>query len=523
MPRDPLRRFRGLGAGVVERVGRLVLLLFLGAFVVLSDKSSLDSYTYSWKATAFSLGVASPTTSRLGTGTRQAPPNNGGDTHCSLRNPCSTTARLYHAVRSPVLRAKKKGGGGGSSKKSGTGGTLRGFGGPTAVSSSSGGGSNTPATMDRSPPTRRFADFLDQYRGAEANLRRTALAHFPIATPSAPEDGNDPPPTMRGVVALKDFAKGDDIISIPYELAVDLGRQGDDPTLPALALLRDYCHMMSPHGSSPHAPPPAASNSNRASYFALLPPFGGSECKGSTDFFSDEALGALQAPWVVRETLQRRELVRLRFSEAAAATASQSPPLPSWIDGSPLTEDHLRWAVWLITSRVLTVQGDGGAYHRVLIPYLDMCNHRRSSTHVLTGRAVPGGSLKVVAGSAVKAGEQVYICYGGGVAGNDRFLQDYGFLDTESPEGFGLVTKQLVGTRYARAQGSAAASSFLHSDADRREALQALDATSLEQDEVDLLRLRHCTPPTDPALLAALEFRIGVKKSLRDTSADLLQ
>jgi hypothetical protein len=47
--------------------------------------------------------------------------------------------------------------------------------------------------------------------------------------------------------------------------------------------------------------------------------------------------------------------------------------------------------------------------------------------HLLTGRAVPGGTLKFIAGKAVDIGEQVNIVYGGGVSGNDHFVQDYRF------------------------------------------------------------------------------------------------
>ncbi len=59
-----------------------------------------------------------------------------------------------------------------------------------------------------------------------------------------------------------------------------------------------------------------------------------------------------------------------------------------------------------------------------------MRNHDRDSVHLLTGRTVPGGTLKIIAGKAVDIGEKVNIVYGGGVSGNDRFIQDYGFLDS---------------------------------------------------------------------------------------------
>ena len=230
--------------------------------------------------------------------------------------------------------------------------------------------------------------------GAGDNLKRCALGYFTLSSEFE----------LRGIVALRDIKKGDVIIRIPYEMAVNLGPEGEDPTLPALELLKDYCATL-------------AGDGERTPYFRLLPPFMGDDCLGSTDFFSNQALEKLQSPLIVEETISRRERTKRRFDENAAHLPS------SWIDGTNMTEEQLRWAVWLITSRVLTVQGDPdeGRSYRLLIPFLDMCNHDRASPHVLTGRAIPGGELKVVAGENVAAGDQINICYGGGVAGNDRF------------------------------------------------------------------------------------------------------
>ncbi|KAL3802493.1 hypothetical protein HJC23_012512 [Cyclotella cryptica] len=54
--------------------------------------------------------------------------------------------------------------------------------------------------------------------------------------------------------------------------------------------------------------------------------------------------------------------------------------------------------------------------------------HDRDSPHILPGRAEPGGMLKVIAGADVKAGKAIDISYSGGVEGNNRLIQDYGFL-----------------------------------------------------------------------------------------------
>eukprot|EP00804_Cyclotella_cryptica_P009004 CCRYP_003123-RA/>CCRYP_003123-RA protein AED:0.39 eAED:0.39 QI:0/0/0/1/1/1/2/0/129 len=71
---------------------------------------------------------------------------------------------------------------------------------------------------------------------------------------------------------------------------------------------------------------------------------------------------------------------------------------------------------------------DGTVTHHLFIPLIDMCNQDRDSPHILPGRAEPGGMLKVIAGADVKAGKAIDISYSGGVEGNNRLIQDYGFL-----------------------------------------------------------------------------------------------
>ncbi|KAI2499456.1 hypothetical protein MHU86_15040 [Fragilaria crotonensis] len=307
------------------------------------------------------------------------------------------------------------------------------------------GGMSTPSSgkdvnMDRSKDALAFYDFLEK-NGAGDNLKRAALGYFPLP------DGTQ----LRGVVALRDMKKGDVMIRIPYEIAINLGLEGEDPTMPGLSLLKQYCNAMNgvdePNGVD-HTP-----------YYRMLPEYKGSDCLGSTDFFSDEALEALQAPMVVTETLKRRERTKKGFE-------SIEGPATTWIDGEPMTEQHLRWAVWLITS-------------------------------------LPGGELKVVAGAPVQAGEQINICYGGGVAGNDRFLQDYGFLDSDVA--FNIVAQQLLGKKRIL-EGANAGRTI--SSVDRDVAIERLRMTSMLQDQ-DLLEKE-----TDPAVKSAILYRLGVKKAL---------
>jgi hypothetical protein len=116
---------------------------------------------------------------------------------------------------------------------------------------------------------------------------------------------------------------------------------------------------------------------------------------------------------------------------------------------------------------------------------------------------VPGGELKVVAGAPIQAGEQLNICYGGGVAGNDRFLQDYGFLDSEAA--FDIVAQQLLGKRRIT-EGVGGGRTI--SAADAAKTLEQLRSTTMNQDKGLL------DTETDPAMRCAIEYRLGVKRAL---------
>lgn len=447
--------------GARERRRRVTLLVVLQMLSLLLFNSSTQS-------TAFSLNhYTTPTLGQL----KIRPSSTIVD------GVSSSSSILYMAKTAKKKKAKKKG-----SSGSGSSG-LKGFG-------SVGATKGTQVDLDRSKEARLFYDFMEAGDAGD-NLKRCAIGNFPIS-----DDFK-----LRGVAALKPVKKGDAIIRIPYELAINLGQEGADPSVPAVVFLKDYCETLSPSAASGNT----KELSNKATYYKMLPPFGGDDCLGSTDFFSDQALNELQAPLVVEETKKRKERTISRFQSEIAPNAGS---FPTWIDGSPVTEEHLAWAVWLITSRVLTVQGNAeeGKSYRLLIPFLDMCNHDRSSTHILSGRAVPGGELKVVAGAPVKEGDPINICYGGGMAGNDRFLQDYGFLDTSNNNmAYDMVAQQLLGKRRL-VEG--AGSGRLMSETDRKTTIDQLEQTTIEEDRA-LLK-----GETNLSLVAAYTYRIGVKNSL---------
>lgn len=386
-------------------------------------------------------------------------------------------------------------------KKNASSGGLKGFG--SSSSSASGGAGGT---IDRSQSALKFYDYL-QRNGGESNLKRVGLGYFPLQLGPSKEDVIQ----LRGVIALRDISKGESIIEIPYEMALDLGRENADPTLPATTFLQKYCSWI----SNSDGPP---GDKERGDYFAMLPPFLSEDCLGSTDFFSDAALDMLQSPTIVEETLSRRELAQARYERDVEPMAEMSPNLYRWENDHVATQTHLQWASWIITSRVLTVQGppESNIANRLLIPLIDMCNHDRDSPHVLTGRAMSGGMLKVLAGADVKSGDAINIGYGGSVEGNDRFIQDYGFLDAGgSKESRGGKTKGVVAEAYKivarKLLGKGRSHAKMLTTAEQELALGALAATSLEDDEG---LLASGNENNDERM--ALEYRIGIKKALKE-------
>ena len=434
-------------------------------------------------------------------------------------SPCKSAIHqqglVHHRVQSVVLHAVKK-----SKKQTVSAAGLKGFGAVVTTSSPSSTSTDNNKALqidiDRSKPTLSFYESsLQQSSIASENFKRTALAYT--------YDGILQPDTykLRGVVTTRDIPKGNDLISIPYEMAIDLGPEGNDPTIPALAFLNDYCAVLSNRPTT--AIHDESMIKRKLHYYRMLPTYDSNDCRGCTTFFTEEALHALQCPYIIQETIQCKLQIQERYEQDVLSLSPQEPSL-MWIDGAtPISIEHLTWAVWIITSRVLTVQtgtssnnndvdGDAGPvqYRRLLIPYLDMCNHDRTSTHVLTGRATRGGLLRIVAGSTMKMGTPIEICYGGGQSGNDRFLQEYGFLDT-NVEAYRMVAMDLLGQKR---RGSS--DNSYRSMQDRNDCLQALRTTTIAEDEQLLLNSISTQNSSDPNIPMAIQYRMGVKKALQE-------
>ncbi len=256
------------------------------------------------------------------------------------------------------------------------------------------GGFAKPASGAPSPiETEQTTALFGYLKSSGAKLDAVGLADF---------DG------LRGVVATRKIKKGDDIVSIPASCAIDLGINSDDPVPAALNMLRTRA---AEYGGSP-----------RDAYWDLLPPPDSPDLC-TPDFFSEKELLMLRWPPLVVEVRRRSAAIREALGCAAPSGETSVDELSA--AGGALRE--LRWAVWAVQSRVLTVLGPDRAGHKLLIPFIDMFNHKPTSRHYLTGRT--DGALRVVAGETVAPGEQIFIVYGTPETTNAEFLGHYGFLD----------------------------------------------------------------------------------------------
>jgi len=295
---------------------------------------------------------------------------------------------------------------------------------------------------------------------------------------------------LRGVMALQDIGKGEEIVGIPATFAVDLGGDARDP-LPAAQRLLATRAMEVADNFDPDDEDDESGSDDRAAYWATLPPPDSPDLC-TPDFFSEAQMRMLQWPPLITASRQRGAAIRAALGSAAPSGDMGTSSLSA--AGGRMRE--LRWAVWAVLSRVLTVQAppDPGALgggqpqgRKLLIPFIDMFNHKGGTKHYLTGRT--DGMLRVVAGTPVKAGEQIFIMYGTETTSNAEFVAHYGFHDP-SPQAAN------ADRALARAYP---------------EALPALAFSTVEEDEA-LLAADGDDALSYPESLA-VRLRLGLKKA----------
>lgn len=332
----------------------------------------------------------------------------------------------------------------------------------TASKSGNGGRAGGKAKVSEAPPSppgtaltdAAYERFTTWLTSEGANLANVAIADF----------GG-----LRGVMATRTIAAGEEIVAIPASCAVDLGMQGSDPVPAALRML---------------ARREADEGSARDAYYATLPPPDSPDLC-TPDFFSEKEIQMLQWPPLI--VAVRKRSAAIRKALGGTAPSGDTPITQLAIAGGRMRE--VRWAVWLVQSRVLTVRGADGEGHKLLIPFIDMFNHRASSAHYLTGRT--DGMLRVVAGRPVSIGDHIEIVYGTPDTSNADFLGYYGFVDPAAAPADEALLKA------------------------HPEAKPMLLQTSVEEDEA----LLAAGPPINEAL--ALNFRIALKRALASSGASV--
>lgn len=282
---------------------------------------------------------------------------------------------------------------------------------------------------------------------------------------------------MRGLFATRDIAAGESIIELPLGACIELAdaRTADDLCAPAITLLGLR----------------KADQGELEPYFRLLPSRDSKEMATMPDFFTDKELQMLQCPPVAEKTRRRQQLCAQRATEQGLDTQG------------------VTWALCTSVQRSFTVLSPIDGLLRLLLPGIDLINHDADALHSFKVRwQLSDGPVdalfKVVAGSAVKKGEEVRICYGGspyrpdGCGGdchgdiawtNANYLQRYGFIDesigTTMVDGKWLVTDAAAPVR------------------------EALSETTVEADEALL-----ASSNLSPAARVAVSLRRHLKRAL---------
>jgi len=152
------------------------------------------------------------------------------------------------------------------------------------------------------------------------------------------------PPRTRPA-ARQVIEAGEAVVSIPQELALQLGTDGVNPGYAAANL----CKI-------------ELSEERRAAgwfqpFLDVLPT---REQCDTTDFFSEEELAALEWDPVLDETRERLKMLRSTYEASQIAGVNNEHQPFSW--------DEFLWGVYQVVSRVLTIYTDSEGGQKYLIP-----------------------------------------------------------------------------------------------------------------------------------------------------------
>mmetsp|Transcript_2073 Transcript_2073/g.6158 ORF Transcript_2073/g.6158 Transcript_2073/m.6158 type:complete len:520 (-) Transcript_2073:385-1944(-) len=137
-------------------------------------------------------------------------------------------------------------------------------------------------------------------------------------------------------------------------------------------------------------------------------------------FFSPEELAALQDPDMEQTGRAWQAKVEAAYESCFAG------------NDCPITLAELCWGVGTAQSRAFSVsKGASGQDDAVVVPFLDMLNHRPHSVCYHTFSEARGRYELRALGVGIPCGEEATISYG--ATGNDRLVRQYGFLVPANP------------------------------------------------------------------------------------------
>lgn len=211
---------------------------------------------------------------------------------------------------------------------------------------------------------------------------------------------------LRGVRTTRRVQLGDELMRIPRSIILD------EDVAEASPVSRIWSE---PRDAGIPTPPPYArlallllhearrgAASPFAQYIRLLPSADDFAREGGpTSLWLEEELALLECDKLISDTRARRQ--RVEESPVTGSEALRERWAALALPGDPPTAAELRWAVAAVTSRAYGAQLPDDAPASLLIPMVDMANHRHPPN---TGKGLEGDDFVVLAAEELPEGAQ---------------------------------------------------------------------------------------------------------------------
>jgi hypothetical protein len=270
----------------------------------------------------------------------------------------------------------------------------------------------------------------------------------------------DPSTGLRGLLAARDFARGDPVFKVSRDNCIlDESRADRSPVarhlyptssqLDALpppirnALLLLWLERIESVPSSSEEDKKEADYWKQ--YLEVLPtPEEFASEGGPMQLWSDDEVAQVECPQLVAEVATRKASLRGHYDDRV---------LPAWtaatdVMGPPPTFEEFEHAVCVVTSRN---HGEGpvtGGSSSMLIPGVDLANHEDPPKANTKYGLAPWGDFVLLAKTTIQAGDQILSTYG--PLPNRLLLAQFGFLLTDRT---GTPTPLLSDTALVRIDG----------------------------------------------------------------------